>query len=404
MAALRLCLLTPGMPRPGDPVLEQAARLAADHGHDVTLALTDATLPDDEEARVGAVRAIGIAAAEGERFDVAMSTGWTTTVHLFGVPAERRASLVSALEHQRMGTWQPERLPAALSYDLPVDFVATAAWVRDALAELRPDARVLLARAGVDKELFAAAAGGDGAAAGEGSARRALRVVVDDRHAPDRAVSFERRALAAATEPVDAVFVEPGDDARRRAEMLAAADVVLHLPAEDGVLGAPLEGFHAGATAIVTGTADQPDVVRHGENGLVVDHDDERGAAAQLDRLARDGDLLESLRAEARRTAESWPSAGEGAAELSAALEEIAASPPPEDVRWPVRLMADAVAGAAVLRRELALVGEEVERHRGDELYRVAVRVRARWEREDMAGVRRLAAPVLRRARARLLR
>lgn len=394
MAALRLCLLTPGAPRAGDPVLRRATGLADGHGHEVTLALTDEALPGGA-TRIGDVRVVAIADATQEPFDVAVAQGWTTAVHLFSVPAARHAMVVSALEHERFGTWQPERLAASLAYDLPVDFLATAQWVSDALAELRPDARVLLARDGVDRDLFGPAP----PPATDGP----LRVLVDDRHALDRPGSLERRAVAAVTAPVQVMHVEPEDTAERRAALLAEADVVLTLPAGDGVLGLPLEGFHRGRTAVVTAAADVGELARHGENVLVVDHDDERGAAAQLDRLAADRGLLVTLGEQAAATVAAWPTWDDAAAERSRALEEVLATPPPEGVQWPVRLMADAMAGVAILRQELAAVGAELDRHRGDELYRAGVRARARWERDDLAPVRRLAAPLLRRARARLL-
>ena len=394
MAALRLCLLTTEAPRPGDPVLHRAGRLAAAHGHDVTIALTGEGVPGGE-ARVDGVRVVAAATAGNERFDVAAAEDWGATVALFGVPAERHAMVVSRLEHERLGTWQPERLPASLAYDLPVDFVATAEWVAGALRELRPDARVRLAREGVDKDLFAPTA----PIASDGP----LRVLVDARHALDRPGSLERRALAAVSAPVQPAFAEPGQSPAERAALVAQADVVLHLPPGDGVLGLPLEGFHAGRPAVVTAAADQGVLVRHEAHGLVGDHDDDRGAGAQLDRLAGDRALLARLGAEARSTADGWPSWDASAQQLHDVLEELLASPPPDEGRWPVRLMADAVAGAAILRQELATVTAELDRHRGDELYRLGVRARARWEREDLAGVRRVASPILRRARGRLL-
>ena len=50
-----------------------------------------------------------------------------------------------------MGTWQAERFAAQLAYDLPVDFIAAAPWVRDALADLRPEARTVLVTSGAPR-------------------------------------------------------------------------------------------------------------------------------------------------------------------------------------------------------------------------------------------------------------
>jgi Glycosyl transferases group 1 len=169
------------------------------------------------------------------------------------------------------------------------------------------------------------------------------------------------------------------------------------------VLGVPLEGLACGATAVVTPARDQPEVIEHDVSGLVAEHDDVRGAAGHLDRLARDRELLARLREGARSAAAARPDWDAAAAELHAALEALVAEPPPDEIRWPVRLMADAIAGSAVLKQELAVVGEELHRVRADDAYRIAQRVRGKWERVD-GPAKPLADRLVARARARLLR
>jgi hypothetical protein len=125
MRVLRLCVLAEGLPAGDDPVARVVAGLSADH--EVVVAVADGERPD------GA-------------FDVALATSWQATVHLFGIDATRHVELVSGFEFEVMGAWQAERLAAQIALDLPVDFIATDASVRDALVALRPDARVVLAR------------------------------------------------------------------------------------------------------------------------------------------------------------------------------------------------------------------------------------------------------------------
>jgi hypothetical protein len=131
------------------------------------------------------------------------------------------------------------------------------------------------------------------------------------------------------------------------------ADVVVALSADDGVLGAPLAGFAAGATAVVAGTPGHDELVRHRVNGLVAEPADPRDAARWLDALSRDRELLAALRAEALRTAGDWPSHDDAAARFRSVLVELVEGDPPEDARWPVRLMEDAIAQAAVLREHV---------------------------------------------------
>ena len=68
---------------------------------------------------------------------------------------------------------------------------------------------------------------------------------------------------------------------------------------------------------------------RHGENALVVGFDDPSGTAAALDLLARDRDLLETLSAGARATADFWPAPYQSTRLLHEALLEIADGDPP---------------------------------------------------------------------------
>jgi hypothetical protein len=168
----------------------------------------------------------------------------------------------------------------------------------------------------------------------------------------------------------------------------------------DGALGGPLEGFHAGATCIVASAPDAADLVRHDENGIVADPDDVRGTARWLETLARDRTRLARLQAGARESAASWPSLADAAGALASALDRLVAEEPPPPSRWPVRLMGDAIGGAAVFRQEIAALTGEVHRLEGDQAYRTAIAVRERWRGARLGPLRRLAGPLLRRLRS----
>ncbi len=307
---MRVCFLIPELPAP-DPVAQYARRL-------------DAVVSD--------------AVPSGE-FDVAIATDWTTTARLFEVGATRHAFWVDHFAHRRMGTWQAERFAAQLAYDLPVDFLAAAPWVRDTLADLRPDARCLLVTSGPPggaepgPPVASGRAGGDPLRvhlAGDGTERAALE-------------GMEQPAVEAA---------------------LGDADVVLLLSTVDGVLGAPLAGFRIGATAVVGPAHDAADLVEHGENGFVADADDPRGASRFLDLLARDRELLARVQERARATGEAWPTWDRAADELRSALERLVSEDPPAQAHWPVRLMGDAIAGAAVFGQEHAALSAALHRPR----------------------------------------
>ncbi len=310
--------------------------------------------------------AIVAQAAPDEEVDVAVATDWESTAHLFEARATRYVLWVDHFAHRRMGTWQAERFAAQLAYDLPVDFVAAAPWVRDVLAELRPEARCELVTIGAPASAPAAAPAHDGPlrvhVAGDGDARAAFEAM---------------------EEPAAEVALD------------GAPDVVVMLSTVDGVLAAPLAGFAAGATAVVGPSPDAHDLVRHGENGFVADADDARGAARFLDLLARDRELLARLREAARETAVQWPTAERSAEEMEAALGRLLASDPPPQAAWPVRLMGDAIGGAAVFRHEIATLTGEVHRMRDEDAYRLALRMR------DRLGPLRRAVALARRVRSR---
>jgi hypothetical protein len=327
-----LCFLLPGVPAPADAAGGLARRLAATH--DVTLALCDERLAATTAARSGEPLLASLEQALGRRFDAAIAFDWTSTVHLFSVDAACHAYWVDGFAHEQMGSWQAERIAAQLSYDLPVDFVAAAPWVREVLADLRPDARCELVTAG----------------------------------AP---------APAAAAEPV--VVALEGD-------------------ALDGPLSAMAAGSAVVASTALRGVGD---VVRHGENGFLVEPDDDRGAQRFVALLERDAGLLARVRAAARETAAAWPSWDDAAREFEAALGRLMAQPAPAAARWPVRLMADAMAGVAVMRADQAALTAHVERLERDEAYRAGVAIRDAWRR--VPGVlRALLKPLLRLLRGRL--
>ena len=370
--ALRACFLIPGLPKPRDHAGDLAVLLAEREGFDVVLALTEGVPPGAEAVAFGDATAVPVAAAaSGEPFDIAIATTWQGTAQLFTVPAARYAFWPDGLAFRRLESWQPERFAAQLAYDLPVDFLATGAWLAAELAELRPDARcVLVPRPLVPTgPAFKARPPHDGP----------LRVVVDDRYALEPAASDERAVVAAvqaAGVELDVQVLEPGDGVTERAVKLAGADVVLHLSPVDGVLGTPLDGFGADATCLVAPAADAGDLVRHDENGLLADPGDVRGTARRLETLARDRELLARLRAGARETVRGWPSPADAADALAAGLEQLVATEPDPATRWPVRLMGDAIGGAAIFKQEVETLNGEVRRLEGDRTYKAAVAVR----------------------------
>jgi hypothetical protein len=380
---VKVCLLVPALPSldPSDPIARHAEGLAR-AGHDVVLGITDQR--PSGTAQVAGVEAIAVEDVLPRAFDVAMACSWQATVRLFEVRAARHAFWVDGFGFERLGSWQTERIAALLAYDLPVDFVCAAPWVQRALAERRPEARRLLARTGLDHARFESA--------DRGSGEGALRVLIDERGAG-------AAAAEQATAPIEVTIL----DRARRAEQCRDADVLVMLDPVDGVLTTPLEAARGGVVPMVLPAGGQEDLVEHLVSGIVATPEDPRGAGRWLDRLAADRELLARLRAGARERASAWPSWDDANDELEGALTTLLEEEPPAQLRWPVRLMADAMAGVAVYRNDHYVLAGELERLQADEAYQAATMLRARWQGSARLGpVRRAAAPIVRAARRRL--
>ena len=374
-------------------VVEHASRLAADHGFDVTLVHTGVRTEREWRFRgLDGLHVLGLAEAVQREYDVAVSTWWETTAWLFDIRARRHASFVQSLEDRFYADWMPERLAAAHSLDLPVAFITEARWIARALDELRPGERAALVRNGIDKEVFA----------GPGTVTPAtdgpLRIVIEgSREIAFKAVDEALTAVSLMGEARHVTLVTPDESGEgapadrllarlTHAEMAALygeSHVVLKLSRVEGMFGPPLEGFHAGATCVVTPVTGHEEYVRHRHNGLIVDWDDARGTARALDLLARDRRLLHELRTNALATARTWPSWRQQSAVMAAALRRIAREPPPRAAPLGRRLAHDfdMTLGDGQRRLvELSRVSTQLDDVLGQRAYRWGVALRnAMW-------------------------
>jgi glycosyltransferase involved in cell wall biosynthesis len=290
-----------------------------------------------------------------EHYDVAVATWWETTFTLFDIQADRRAYFVQSLEDRFYRHDEAGRLGAALTLDLPVSFITEAQWIADTLAALRPDAPCYVVPNGIDKDVFAplpSAPVNDSAP---------LRILIEG--SPSswfKHVHAAIDAAAAMSEPRH-VTVVTGDrsglgdvvadevlgplNQTDLADAYERSDVVLKLSSVEGMFGPPLEGFHRGATCVVTPVTGYDEYIEHGYNGLVTDWDDLRGTARQLDLLARDRELLARLRTNALETARAWPSWDQTTPLMATALDTIVREPQPGASAGTARMLADLRAG-----------------------------------------------------------
>src|SRR3954470_1413842 len=341
-------------------VVEHAAQLAEHHGFDISLVLTRRQAEADWAFRgLEHLHVLPLEDAAGVPFDVALSTWWETAEHLFDLDARRHASFVQSLEERCYARGDPERMAAALALDLPVRFVTEARWIARSLERLQPGNRVLLVRNGIDKQVYAPPIGIEPRLDGP------LRILVEgnpavwfkgigEALAATSAMSAERHVtvVTAARDGLDGADEVAGPlSATEMADLYAQTDVVLKLSRVEGMFGPPLEGFHRGATCVVTPVTGHEEYVEHGFNGLVVGFDDVHGTARALDRLAGNRALLHHLRTNALATARAWPSWEQAGAFMALALRRIADEPAPAPRTTALRLVRDLQTNLAVAQR-----------------------------------------------------
>ena len=346
-------------------VIQHARRLSLMDGWDVTLVLVR-----EEEGsswhgyeHLAHLHVRSREEALDEHYDVAVATWWETVFTLFELSAERYAYFIQSLEDRFYHPDEAERLGAGLTLGLPVAFITEAQWIAKTLARLRPDAPCYLVRNGIEKRVFAPPEHLTPSISGP------LRILIEGSpHAWFKHVRGAISAAASMREPHEVTVVcgdhaALGDAAADRvigplshedlAGVYGEVDVVLKLSSVEGMFGPPLEGFHRGATCVVTPVTGHEEYVEHGVNGLLVDWDDEPGTTRQLDLLARDRRLLHLLRTGALETARAWPSWEQSSQFMAAALLAIRREAAPTDALAPARLLADLRGGLETYKRQL---------------------------------------------------
>jgi glycosyltransferase involved in cell wall biosynthesis len=308
--------------------------------------------------------------APREPYDVAIATWWETLPALLELDARRRVVLVQSAEER---FYRPEesfeRLGAALALTAPVHFVAVARWLENLVTALRPDARCWFVPNGIDKSLFAPR---EAPVAEDGP----LRILIEGQHTLwFKGVGDALEAVSRMREPYEATLValDPTDAPEQQGveviggltpdEMRAQYerhDVLLKLSRVEGLPLPLVEACHVGVPCVVAPFTGHDEVIRHGENGLVVGFDDTDGTAAALDLLARDRSLLQRLSAGAIESMSAWPSADQAAAAFATVLTEVAEAPEPDAASAAAAVWQRWRATAEVARTERAEVGLKI--------------------------------------------
>jgi glycosyltransferase involved in cell wall biosynthesis len=335
---MRLIFLVPSLRLSGglNVVVEHATRLATRHGFDVTLAITHHV---GEEIwpyeGLESVRVVDIDDVADESFDLALATWWDTVSHLSSVTATQYAYFIQSLEDRFYPQDDPQSVLAGLTYRLGLPVVTEARWIAELVGRVDPSLPCAYVRNGINKDIFPEQT------QVEPSRQGPLRVLIEGN--PDdhiKGVPEAIEAIRRMSSPAEVTVVAAKRSAtlhaqvigpltqRELSELYARTDVVLKLSRVEGMSGPPLEGFHRGATCVITPVTGHDEYLQHGWNGMLVGWDDLDGTARALDLLATDRRLLHFLRTNAAATARAWPSWEQSTTMMSGALRSLLAAPP----------------------------------------------------------------------------
>ena len=98
----------------------------------------------------------------------------------------------------------------------------------------------------------------------------------------------------------DVRFLDERDDT---AELMLAADLLVLPSREEGLSNVIIEAMGSGLPIIATAVGGTPELIRDGENGLLVPNEDDNALSAAMQRLIDDAALRDRLAAQARADA-----------------------------------------------------------------------------------------------------
>lgn len=323
-------------------IMKHALALSTEHGHEVTIVLTEGHKDDHwRYTELAALEITDLESVHERRFDVAIATWWETARVLGEVHADRHAYFVQSIEDRFYPEATIERMLAAQTYNLPVVYITEAGWIRETLNALNPGNPCHYVRNGIDKQVFT-----PGPAGGADSGLP-LRILVEGH--PDivnKGIAEAVEAVGQVTAEHEVTYIVPAKqfdfkfpdganvigplDFDGMAEAYRGHDVLLKLSRVEGMFGPPLEAFHCGATAMVAPVTGHDEYIEHGVNSVVVDWDDPKGTARWLDLLARDRELLAQLKRGALATASEWPGWDHSSSEFNDAIVKLLSSPQPD--------------------------------------------------------------------------
>lgn len=349
---MNLCFLLPvnGLSGGLFVIYEHAKRLR-EKGHEVHLVFQDdrfpvkiTNYPDMQNFPTRYLKDV----RASEKFDFAIATWWETAYAISKIPAKNYGYFVQGLEERFyevplrfFGPFVQKTLASEFH------FFCISHYLERHLSQIGKNASVVLNS--INFNLF-------GPEKATYPRTRKLRVLVEGPvSAGLKRVPFAFSVLREIPEvEVFALSADGSVDPEARVDRLftkvpyaevppiyASCDILLKLSSQES-FGLPiLEMFASGGTAIVTAFTGHNELVRDGENGLVVPIDDKAAAVAAVKRLIDDPALLAKLKAGAKETCSrfSWEKSNDAferrllQIDAETPADRVADAPVPEEWR-----------------------------------------------------------------------
>jgi glycosyltransferase involved in cell wall biosynthesis len=308
-------------------ILEYASRLQ-DKGHQVTLIVREQVNSAEVLWHPAAhkLKWIKLPAAESLSFDYVVATWWQSVFYLQSLRARAYVYFVQSIESR----FFPEENDDCLdtrditvirgwcesTYAFPLPVITEAAWIKEYLVEHYNNRQVQLVRNGIRKDIYH-----ENEPAVSPRQESVLRVLVEGPLGVffknvEKTIELCKRSdadeiwLLTSSEITD----YPGVDrcfscvsVEKTAEIYRSCDVLVKLSYVEGMFGPPLEMFHCGGTAIVYDVTGHDEYIKHEQNALVVERNDELQVVAFINKLKNQPDQLHELKRGALETADNWP-------------------------------------------------------------------------------------------------
>jgi glycosyltransferase involved in cell wall biosynthesis len=309
--SLRIAYLLPDVHVSGGAavVFQHANRLAR-RGHSVIVASAGTVSSTDwfPGQSVPVVKASDLPSD----LDLLVATSWPTAFECLKYPARRHCYFVQSDETRFHEPGSPLHRAARLSYELDLNFLTEARWIRRWLAETFGKQAALVPN-GLDPAIF--------------YPDTPLEPKTDrPRVLLEGAIALPFKGMKEAFEAVAGLDVEvwcvsaygrPGKGWRcdrffesvpmeTMRRLYSSCDVLVKLSRVEGFFGPPLEMMACGGLCVVGRVSGYDEYIRDGQNALVVEPDDIEGARNAVSELLSNRDLQETLRADGLKTAAAW--------------------------------------------------------------------------------------------------